>query len=471
MRCEICGEGQWLEGLPDWACWDANALPDEVHEWARRIERDPHDGARRYLGSIGSARAAEALRSHLTSDDAQVLALVVSSLGWSGDASDGPALIGLIGHDDERVRRRAMESLAELEIETAVEPLATRLARLDPDAPERPRLIECLAWLRYPGVLSELREMVRSGGAGHRVDGKSVADSLVLVGDSGDRAEIARVAIARLERSAADGYVEHRHERTKDWEAYKRAVGSVAPEEVRQAEDGLSDAARLALTWHPYVMQTPEESEALLGPLVVPRRSIADYTDSPQADAVGPPAKFFGVPEWREAPSWPVGGDGQLLMFYGQLSIDDQRTAYLFTAGPDEWQALGPGSAMVIQPGGECHLPTVDRDIGPRSFDWETEGSRFIRRSRRLPRDERYVVWSDGADPAEYPPEAEITTEGWNKVGGTPVWLQGDDTPGPEWGYVLQVDAGLTGCDRGDGAIFYGWINDAGQGALGWQCH
>jgi hypothetical protein len=471
MRCEICGEGQLQgDGLPDRLCWDSKALPEEVHEWVRRVELDPHDQASHYLGSIGSTRAADALRSHLTNDDPVVLALVVSSLGWSGEASDGPALMSLLDHPDERVRLRAMASLAELEIVDAVEPLATRLAQLDREAKERRRLIECLAWLRYPGVRPELLEMLRSGGVCYQVGRKWVADSLVLVGDSADRAEIASIAIAHLERSAADGYVESRFERTKEWETYKRTVGSVASEEVEQAEESLSEAARLALTWHPYVMPTPDESQTL-GPLVTPRRSIVEYASTPPTETNGPPAKFFGLPDWREAPNWPVGGDGQLLMFYGQLPIDENRTAYLFTAGPEEWQALGPGSAMVIQPGGACHLPTVERDDGPRSFDWVSDGLRFVTRARRLPSEERYVVWSDGADPAEYPPGSGTMTESWNKVGGTPVWLQGDETPGPEWAYVLQVEAGLAGNERGDGAIFYGWVNDSGQGALGWQCH
>jgi len=471
MRCEICGEGQTTDGLPDSACWDARALPDDVHDWVRRITSDPHDRARRFLGSIGSPLAADSLRSYLPSDDSLILSLVVSSLGWSGDESDGPALLELIDHDDQRVRLRAMESLAELNIHASVEPLAARLAQLGPDADERGRLIECLAWLRYPGVLPELREMLRVGGPCRQVGRKSVADSLVLVGDAEDRSEMARIAIAHLERSAAEGYVERRYERVKEWDAYQRTVGPIAADEVSAVENGLSDAARLALTWHPYVMPEPEESEALLGPSVVLRRSIVDFSNTPPTETNEPPAKFFGLPDWRETPAWPVGGDGRLLMFYGQLPIDEVRTAYLFTAGPEEWQALGPGSAMVVQPGGPSHLPTVESSVGPRSFGPVFDESRFIRRVRRLPRDERYVVWSEGADPVEYPPGVAPASEGWNKVGGTPVWLQGDETPGPEWGYALQLEAGFAGDERGDGAIFYGWVNEAGQGALGWQCH
>jgi HEAT repeats len=471
VRCEICGEGERTNGLPDQLCWDSTASPDEVHEWARRVDVNANDPAKRYLGSIGSPQAAEALRHHLASDNDDVLALVVSSLGWSGNEADGPSLISLIDHPAQKVRIRAMESLAELGVEAAIEPLSSRLAQVDLDERERARLIECLAWLRYPGVLSELREMLGREGASHLVNQRSVADSLVRVGDSSDRAEIARMAVERLERSAAAGYVERPYERAKEWHTYRGTVGAVAPDEAKAVEESLSEAARLALTAHPYGATTPDESETSLGPLEVPRRSIAGFTDSRPAGEDGPPAKFFGQPDWRETPSWPISDDGQPLTFYGQLSIDDNRTAYLFLNAFDDGEALGPSTALVIQPGGECHLPTVERAEGPHSFDLVTEEGRFVKRTRRLPRTEQFVVWSDGADPEEFPPGAPTVSEHWNKVGGTPLYLQGDDSPGEGWAHAFQVSSGLTGHNVADNAMIYGWVNEAGQGALGWQSH
>lgn len=467
MRCEICGEGTITDGLPDWLCWGSIASPERVHDWVRRFERNnfhPYDETRRFLGSIGSTEAADALRSYLTVDDPRILEPIVSSLGWSGDATDGPALIELITHPDPRVRLRVMESLAELEITAAAEPLAARLGDPEVDGKERLRLLGCLAWLRYPGVLPELRELLRLEGV------SAVAHRLVLVGDADDRAEMARIAIESLERSAAEGYVVPWFTRNKQWQAYTRAVGAVAPEEVALAEAGLSEAARLALTPYPITLSGTDDKGAEWGPLTIPRRTIAGYTDvAPETDDE-PPAKFFGQPDWRESPTWPVGGDGRLLMFYGQLPLGDGRTAYLFTAGPDEFTALGPGSAMVIQPGGECHLPTVERFEGPRSYDWVVDQTRFVQRMRRLPQRERYVVWSEGMDPVAFREITSAPAENWNKVAGTPLWLQGADTPGPEWTYALQFTADAAGSERGDGAIFYGWVNSSGQGALGWQC-
>jgi hypothetical protein len=125
---------------------------------------------------------------------------------------------------------------------------------------------------------------------------------------------------------------------------------------------------------------------------------------------------------------------------------------------------------MVIQPGNECHLETVRVARGPQIYDWEFDASRFIRRSKRVPATERYPVLEIGADPEEWGHNDTAPIE-WNKIGGVPIWLQGDDTPGSEWRFAFQFDADPAGGERGDGAVFYGFVSDDGRGALGWQCH
>ncbi len=471
MRCEICGDGEGAEGFPDWLCWDSRALPEEVHDWVRRLKINPNDQAGRYLGSIGSPPAAIALREYLTIDDPMILALIVNSLGWSGNASDGPALISLIDHSDKRVRRSAAESLAELEITSAVEPLAARLARLDDDEQlERGWLLECLAWLRDPGILLDLREIVQTGGLCAQVGHNWAAFSLARVGDASDRASMAQMAIAHLESSAADGFIEPYAVRAKEWWAYEQAVGAVAPEELAATRAGLSDSARRALSTSPHSASTPEPSESETAEFSRPRRSIASFVDSPLPNRTPPQAKFFGQPDWLERPAWPIGGDGVPLLFYGQIPLGENHTAYLFTGGPEEWQILGPGSALVIQPGGTCHLPTVELAVGPQCYDWIRDGERFRRRSRREPHPERFIVWADGADPEEFATDFTFLQSHWNKVGGTPVWLQPEETPGPEWKFAFQFEASFADNDRADGAVFYGLVSDFGEGALCWQC-
>lgn len=470
MRCEICGEGTWSDGLPDWYCWDATALPDEIDTWVRRVEADHNDPAGQFLGSIGSSRAADALRRHLNTEDSFVLRRVVASLGWSGDQTDGPALIALLERDDPNLPMEAAQALADLEIQSAAAPIARMLDDPDLSAKQRGQLLSRLAWLNYREILPELRERLRTDGMLAQLGELSLVQALVRLGGPEDRAELARLAIEQLESCAAGSVPETGFDCIRPWLVYVHNVKAVAPEEVTAVEAGLSDAGRNTLTTHPWLRRISDDDAAPLGPLTVPRRSIAGFTDIRPLGDGAPPGKFGGQPDWRERPAWPIGGDGRPLMFYGQLPIDDETTAYLFTAGPDEWQPLGPGSALVVQPGGACHLPTVELEHGPQSYAWAWDEHRLVRRARGLPRPERFVVWEAGNDPETFP-TADIAEVHWNKVGGSPIWLQNDDTPPGSWRFAFQFGADGCGGERADGAVFYGWVNDAGEGALGWQCH
>jgi len=471
MRCEICGVGDEPgDGLRDDHCWDATATPEDIDDWVRRLHADPMSRARTFLGSIGSPESADALRRHLSDPSARVRSLIASSLGWSGDSSDGPALLQLLRDDDPFVRRSAMRSLTELGIDSAIEPLAAMLREPSIVSIERAEVVSCLVWFRHAALLPELRELLRTEGFGARAGRHGIAEALARVGDGHDREAMRRIAVERLERSAADGYVEGRQYRGMPWDTYVRVVDPIAPDEVAAATAALSDAARLALTWHPYVLPTDADL-ADRGPLTVPRRTIVALRDSPPDGSENPPGKFGGQPDWRETPAWPVGGDGRLLMFYGQLPLTDGRTGYLFTAGPDEWDPLGSGSAMIVQPGGRSRFPTVERAEGPQIYTDVYESDRFVGRSRSVPLPERFVEWSDGFDPAEFARGSAIQGSDWNKVGGSPLWLQGEGPPAPGWRYAFQFTADGAGGERGDGAVFYGWISDTGDGALGWDCH
>jgi hypothetical protein len=60
----------------------------------------------------------------------------------------------------------------------------------------------------------------------------------------------------------------------------------------------------------------------------------------------------------------------------------------------------------------------------------------------------------------------------WNKLGGTPLFLQGEEwPPGDGWHFAFQFTAGAAGAERGDGAECYGYINDDGRAAFAWQGH
>ena len=92
---------------------------------------------------------------------------------------------------------------------------------------------------------------------------------------------------------------------------------------------------------------------------------------------------------------------------------------------------------------------------------------------------ERFVGFADAHDPIswEFPDwNMEVRVRDnpgdWSKIAGTPLWLQGEQSPpGPGWNFAFQFAAGTAGDDRGDGAICYGWTHPDGTAAFGWQCH
>jgi hypothetical protein len=60
----------------------------------------------------------------------------------------------------------------------------------------------------------------------------------------------------------------------------------------------------------------------------------------------------------------------------------------------------------------------------------------------------------------------------WNKVGGTPRFLQNDETPsGAGWRFLLQFTAALIAREFGDAAECYGFVSDDGRGVFLWQSH
>jgi hypothetical protein len=457
-------------------CWDCRATPEEVRWWIERLKANPLDDAKQFLQEVGDPSLADTLREYLGASETPILQRVVRALGWSGDASDQARLSPLLNHPEEIVRTRAGESITDLGAPGAAALLWSAYVGLDPSTSEAARLLEGLIWLRHPECLPIVRKLLETDGLTGRLGKSTVAHALAALGDASDRALMAEAAVASLEKAAADGYVKRRWERSVSWVAYTQALAEIAPDEIRETRASLSDAAALALTWYPEVVPEPLAGTPL--PSIernIGRRSIVGYSDQPLAPDGTPPAKFFGQPDWRDEPAWPVGGDGQLLMFYGQLPVagDSSQTAYLFTAGPEEWTALGPGSAVVIQPGNTCHLPTRATATGPQSFDWEYDTTRFVRRARRVPQAERYVQFEEQRDPSLWTLETstEATEADWNKVGGTALWLQFDETPeAGNWNFAFQFEAARAGSERGDGAIFYGWTDDDGAGALGWQC-
>jgi hypothetical protein len=257
------------------------------------------------------------------------------------------------------------------------------------------------------------------------------------------------------------------------------SVAEVAGATVTGAGAGLASMSRDGIGWldppapaAPRSSVTPARGAAPTshgGPRTVPKFVMVDATGG---GIVRPPIRFGGQPVWRLAPWWPLGPDEQQLRFYGQFDLPDGRTAYLFVdPDGDSYEPLGPANALVVQPGGNCHLAVSGEPTGPTFYRRVPEPARFRARSRALPLAHDMAL-VPAADPLEWGAEADTAGhEAWNKVGGTPLFLQGDEwPPGIGWSFAFQFSAGWAGHELGDGAECYAFLHDDGNAAFLWQC-
>lgn len=261
------------------------------------------------------------------------------------------------------------------------------------------------------------------------------------------------------------------------------ALKAEYPDEADAAFERLAqEAPPLARRLRRFVSKCTHRTNEPLGAREVPRLELSALTRDPPPDASWPPAKFGGLPDWLGDPAWPVASDGRPLVFYGQLPVggDPPRTAYIFiNSSDDAWsfEALSEGNAVVVRPGGPPHLATIAKGTGPRLFEQVEEPNRFVRRARPVPY-ERFVSVVPGADPAEWsspdfgPDDFPRPSHGdGNKIGGTPLFLQGPEyPPGEGWRFAFKFGAAWAGREMGDGAECYGFVREDGTGAFLWQC-
>lgn len=201
---------------------------------------------------------------------------------------------------------------------------------------------------------------------------------------------------------------------------------------------------------------------------------------------VDPVTKFGGQPIWIASPQWPISrSTGEQMRFLGQFRLDPElfgslpcQMAYLFmTDGETDvdgtWLPDGGENAVILQPG----TPPgsyQERSTGPTLFDVARDPDDGT--TRVVPCEYRVHV-SVGEDP-DYLDENAFRARGeWNayydyvresKVGGTPAFLQGPESPGPgAWRLLAQVNSTLTPCgiNFGDGGVGYLFLSSDGREA------
>ncbi|GAA2095515.1 hypothetical protein GCM10009801_64390 [Streptomyces albiaxialis] len=166
-----------------------------------------------------------------------------------------------------------------------------------------------------------------------------------------------------------------------------------------------------------------------------------------------PVTKLGGQPVWQGEPEWPLSREtGGPMVFMGQFALDGGRLAYLFMADDAEgyvdgtWDPEGGENALLVQPGG--------RVPGFLTVRAQAEGPTM------------------GPDHLPGPGEPTDSFQFLGGPGIEPKWLQGEEEPGPDWHFVVQLTDGEPFHPNfGDAGVGYAFVSpDAEEGRFLWQC-
>lgn len=193
-----------------------------------------------------------------------------------------------------------------------------------------------------------------------------------------------------------------------------------------------------------------------------------------------PVSKFGGQPVWLDQPQWPLSRQtGNQMRFICQIALDEAlfpgaqgRMAYLFMTEEEDgefvdgtYEADGGENAVVVQPG-STDAPVSDEATGPTLYRMvEKEGHDRLQPERC----EFAVNLVEGSD-------EEVTDEGLeeNKIGGVPVFMQGEEYPsGGPWRLLVQLDSCSVPfyVNFGDAGVGYAFVHEEGDaGKFLWQC-
>jgi len=204
--------------------------------------------------------------------------------------------------------------------------------------------------------------------------------------------------------------------------------------------------------------------------------------------------KFGGQPVWVGEPLWPTSkSTGRPMRFICQIAIDSAvfnpvaaRMAYLFMTDDDEfvdgtWEPDGGENAVILQPG-QTTVQTKAIADGPSLYRMVKKAFR----SNLVPEPCEFSVKLDLAEDPEFVEEGERTSwdeAKWeayatalngNKIGGTPIFIQNTEFPGPgRWRLLLQLDSAKVpfSINFGDMGVGYLFLSEDGQVAkFLWQC-
>jgi len=465
-----------------------------VRGFVRAIEGDPRNSQTQIqlLGAIDDHRAAHALREALKHANRVVRRRALQSLGWSGDRGDVGLLGRLLDDEDSVVRDSARAALADLGGDQAVDVLFASLDGL-PDV-ERGAVQAALAWLGDVRDLDCARELAvkllrrPKGSGGNPMHGGLGSIYAVLrVGSAADRQLLVDTVLDLIDEAEIPDPARYynapgiRRAQDARMQLGIRLRASAGVVEAETLDRWFSDRLRARLPRENWRGVSRELDCDPVLPRSVPRLTLRSLGEHPPANAAGVLAKFGGQPDWIADPTWPLGPGGEPMVLLAELPLigDPPRVAYVFFSHEgNTWEPLGDGSAVVVQPGAPPQVPTRSAPTGPKLYEEYTEPHRYRQVRKRRPF-ERFITLEPGADPPEWSwpelPDGDTPREDpgdWGKIGGTPLFLQGEDCPpGDGWHFAFQFNAQWAGHEFGDGAECYGFVHNDGRGAFLWQCH
>jgi uncharacterized protein YwqG len=189
--------------------------------------------------------------------------------------------------------------------------------------------------------------------------------------------------------------------------------------------------------------------------------------------------KFGGQPVWIADPQWPLSRQtGKPMRFICQIAISQElfpnspvRMAYLFMTDEEggefvdgTYEPDGGENAVILQPG-NAPVPATNVAEGPTLYRMVEKPGH----DRLQPEPCEFAVRVIEEDDT-----SETASLEENKIGGSPVFMQGDEYPfDGTCRLLLQLDS----CgvpfyvNFGDAGVGYAFLNEAGDRAkFLWQC-
>jgi hypothetical protein len=218
----------------------------------------------------------------------------------------------------------------------------------------------------------------------------------------------------------------------------------------------------------------------------MPKKHVLGFIEA-SSPITEPVTKFGGQPVWIAEPQWPLSRKrGEPMRFIGQISLDPRlfrttaQMAYLFMTGGDEelfvdeptYDPDGGENAVILQ-AGVTDLPTRQLTDGPKLFEIVWTHLRKPCEFAAVLREEDDIEFVSEEELGKMSKEdferaCESADLNENKIGGTPVFMQGDDFPfAGKCQLLLQLSSQAVPfyVKFGDAGVGYAFLNEAGDKA------